>query len=394
MQKLKEIKDNLISRRKLNYKDLNDILKISKKILNVFLILIIVLAVYIVLRVCKELSVFKIMVNLLKILTPLFIGIVIAWLLNPVVNYMQKKGIRRIIGVSLSYVILIAIIYLILNSIIPLAYNQISDLSQLVPKIVSNIESIIDKILGHFNNIDAINVAELKSKIIGVADGYANGIYNDLPNHIVDIVRGFISGAGTFLIGMIIGFFLLLGFNNVGDSLMIFVPSKFQKSTKELTTKMTKALRGYVNGAMFDASIIFVACSIAFALLGLKSPILFALFCALMNVIPYAGPYIGGAPAILVAFSQGMGVGIGVTLSIIIIQALEGNIMSPIVMSKTTKLHPVTIIVGLLIFGHFFGIVGMLLSTPIISVGKVVIEFIDSKIHIFSNNEEELLEEE
>ena len=394
MQKLKEIKDNLISRRKLNYKDLNDILKISKKILNVFLILIIVLAVYIVLRVCKELCVFKITVNLLKILTPLFIGIVIAWLLNPVVNYMQKKGIRRIIGVSLSYVVLIALIYLILNSIIPLAYNQISDLSQLVPKIISNIESIIDKILGHFNNIDAINVSELKDKIIGVADGYANGIYNDLPNHIVDIVRGFISGAGTFLIGMIIGFFLLLGFNNVGDSLMIFVPSKFQESTKELTTKITKALRGYVNGALFDASIIFVACSIAFALIGLKSPLLFALFCALMNVIPYAGPYIGGFPAILVAFSQSMGIGIGVTLSIIIIQALEGNIMSPIVMSKTTKLHPVTIIVGLLIFGHFFGIVGMLLSTPIISVGKVVIEFIDSKIHIFSNNEEEVLEEE
>lgn len=394
MQRLKDIKDSIINKRKLNYKDLNDILKISKKILNVFLILIIVLAVYIVLRVCKELSVFKILVNILKILTPLFIGIVIAWLLNPVVNYMQKKGIRRIIGVSLSYVVLIALIYLILNSIIPLAYNQISDLSQLVPKIISNIESIIDKILGHFNNIDAINVSELKDKIIGVADGYANGIYNDLPNHIVDIVRGFISGAGTFLIGMIIGFFLLLGFNNVGDSLMIFVPGKFQETTKELTGKITKALRGYVNGALFDASIIFVACSIAFALIGLKSPILFALFCALMNVIPYAGPYIGGFPAILVAFSQGMGVGIGVTLSIVIIQALEGNIMSPIVMSKTTKLHPVTIIVGLLIFGHFFGIVGMLLSTPIISVGKVVIEFIDSKIHIFSNNEEEVLEGE
>lgn len=394
MQKLKDIKDSIINKRKLNYKDLNDILKISKKILSVFFILIIVLAVYIVLRVCKELSVFRILVNILKILTPLFIGIVVAWLLNPVVNYMQKKGIRRIIGVSLSYVVLIALIYLILNSIIPLAYNQISDLSQLVPKIISNIESIIDKVLGHFDNIDAINVSELKDKIIGAANGYANGFYNELPNHIVGIVRNIISGAGTFLIGMIIGFFLLLGFNNVGDSLMIFVPSKFQESTKKLTTKITKALRGYVNGALFDASIIFVACSIAFALIGLKSPLLFALFCALMNVIPYAGPYIGGFPAILVAFSQSMGIGIGVTLSIIIIQALEGNIMSPIVMSKTTKLHPVTIIVGLLIFGHFFGIVGMLLSTPIISVGKVVIEFIDSKIHIFSNNEEVILEEE
>lgn len=393
MQKLKDIKDSIINKRKLNYKDLNDILKISKKILSVFFILIIVLAVYIVLRVCKELSVFRILVNILKILTPLFIGIVIAWLLNPVVNFMQKKGIRRIIGVSLSYVVLIAIIYLILNSIIPLAYNQISDLSQLVPKIVSNIESIIDKVLDNFNNIDAINVVELKSKIIGAANGYANGFYNELPNHIVGIVRSIISGAGTFLIGLIIGFFLLLGFNNVGDSLMIFVPSKFQDLAKALSSKITKSLRGYVNGALFDASIIFVACSIAFALIGLKSPLLFALFCALMNVIPYAGPYIGGFPAILVAFSQSMGIGIGVTLSIIIIQALEGNIMSPIVMSKTTKLHPVTIIVGLLIFGHFFGIVGMLLSTPIISVGKVVIEFIDSKIHIFSNNEETLEEE-
>ena len=394
MQRLKEIKESITRKRKINYQDLNDILKIGKKILGIFLILIIVLSIYICVRVCKELNVSSIIVTLLSILSPLFIGIVIAWLLNPVVNYLEKKKVRRIIGVSLSYVVLLAIIFLILNSIIPLAYNQISDLSQLVPKIISNIESIIDKVLGHFNNIDAINVSELKDKIIGVAEGYANGVYNDLPNHIVGIVRGFISGAGTLLIGLIIGFFLLLGFNNVGDSLMIFVPRKFQKTTKEITGKITKALRGYVNGAIFDATIIFVACSIAFALIGLKSPILFALFCALMNVIPYAGPYIGGFPAILVAFSQGMGVGIGVTLSIVIIQALEGNIMSPIVMSKTTKLHPVTIIVGLLVFGHFFGIIGMLLSTPIISVGKVIIEFIDSKIHIFNNNEEKKLEEE
>ena len=394
MQRLKEIKESITRKRKINYQNLNDILKIGKKILGIFLILIIILSIYICVRVCKELNVSSIIVTLLSILSPLFIGIVIAWLLNPIVNYLEKKKVRRIIGVSLSYVVLLAIIFLILNSIIPLAYNQISDLSQLVPKIISNIESIIDKVLGHFNNIDAINVSELKDKIIGVAEGYANGVYNDLPNHIVGIVRGFISGAGTLLIGLIIGFFLLLGFNNVGDSLMIFVPRKFQKSTKEITGKITKALRGYVNGAIFDATIIFIACSIAFALIGLKSPILFALFCALMNVIPYAGPYIGGFPAILVAFSQGMGVGIGVTLSIVIIQALEGNIMSPIVMSKTTKLHPVTIIVGLLVFGHFFGIIGMLLSTPIISVGKVIIEFIDSKIHIFNNNEEKKLEEE
>ena len=109
-----------------------------------------------------------------------------------------------------------------------------------------------------------------------------------------------------------------------------------------------------------------------------------------MNIIPYAGPYIGAIPALIVAFSQSVSIGIGATISIIVVQGLEGNILSPIVMSKTTKLHPVSIIVGLLIFGHFFGIIGMLLSTPIISVLKVIIEFIDSKLHIFNDVQEDL----
>ena len=89
------------------------------------------------------------------------------------------------------------------------------------------------------------------------------------------------------------------------------------------------------------------------------------------------------------AFSQSFTVGIGVAIAIIVVQTIEGNILSPIVMSRTTKLHPVSIIVGLLNFGHFFGIVGMLLSTPTISVLKVIIEFIDSKMHILNDNEEE-----
>ena len=99
MQRLKEIKESITRKRKLNYQDLNDILKIGKKILGIFLILIIILSIYICVRVCKELNVSSIIVTLLSILSPLFIGIVIAWLLNPIVNYLEKKKVRRIIGV-------------------------------------------------------------------------------------------------------------------------------------------------------------------------------------------------------------------------------------------------------------------------------------------------------
>lgn len=394
MQKIKDFKDNFVKGRKINYHDLNDILKISKKILKIFLILIFVLSVYICVRVFKELNIIGVILTILSTLKPFFIGIIIAWLFNPIVNYLQKKGIRRVIGTSLSYVALILILFLIIGNIIPLAYEQLKDLSNLLPTILDNAQNLINNIFNHFNSTDLVNIDMVKDKLYNLINNYTNGIYNTLPNTLFGVAKGVISGTGTFLLGMLIGFFLLLGFNNINESLLIFIPKKFHNSTIELFSKITKALRGYVNGALFDATIIFVACSILFFIIGVKSPILFGLFCGIMNIIPYAGPYIGAVPALIVAYSQSMSIGIWATVAIVVVQCLEGNILSPIVMSKTTKLHPVSIIVGLLIFGHFFGIVGMLLSTPIISVLKVVIEFIDSKLHIFNNDTSKITEEE
>ena len=111
---------------------------------------------------------------------------------------------------------------------------------------------------------------------------------------------------------------------------------------------------------------------------------LFGLFCGLTNVIPYAGPYIGGAPAVIVGFSQSPTTGLLVLAVIVVIQFIEGNFFQPIIMSKSTKLHPVTIISGLLLFGHFWGIIGMFVSTPIIGVIKSVFMYFDEKYEFFN----------
>lgn len=390
MQKLREIKEKFDKSKKINYNNVNDILIILKKLLKLFFIVMVVLAIYIIVRVVKELNVISIILTILSILKPFFIGVVVAWLFNPFVNFLQKRGIRRIIGTSLSYVILISCLFIIIYSIIPVAYDQLMDLSTTVPIVIDNANGIIDNVLNKFESIDIVNIADIKDKLYGSINVGLNSVYSTLPTIIVNAIKGIISGMGTFFLGLLIGFFLTLGFNNIGDTLLIFIPKKFRKSASELFDNITKILRGYVTGAIFDSSIIFVACSICFFIIGLKSPILFALFCGIMNIIPYAGPYIGAIPALIVAYSQSFTIGIWATITIVVIQALEGNILSPIVMSKTTKLHPVSIIVGLLIFGHFFGIAGMLLSTPIISVLKVIIEFIDSKYHMLNDNEEDI----
>lgn len=362
---------------------LNDIINTSKKILKVFYFLLIVVGAYVLLRIIKELGILNIILILLKILTPLFIGIIIAWLLNPFVKFLERKEVRRSIGAGLAYVLLIGCIFLIFKAIIPLLYGQTIELVENFPNIFSSVKEWVINVLNNFDS-NTINVDNLENTIFSKLDIISNSLSTSLPSVILNSLSTIISSIGTFIIGLVIGFFLLLSCNNLSSTLLELLPKKVRNESSELWIKINKSLRNYVNGALLDAFIVFLVSTIAFAIIGLKAPILFGLFCGLMNVIPYAGPYIGGAPAVIVGFSQGTGIGIAVLISIIIIQTIEGNVLQTLIISKTTKLNPVTIIIGLLIFGHFFGIVGMLLSTPIIGVLKVVIKYFDEKYEILN----------
>ena len=116
----------------------------------------------------------------------------------------------------------------------------------------------------------------------------------------------------------------------------------------------------------------------------MEAPILFALFCAVTDIIPYFGPYIGAIPAIIVGFSISPFTGICCIISILVVQLLENNFYQPLIMGHTMQLHPVTIMVGLLLFQHFFGILGMVVATPCIACIKIIFNFILEKTDLFT----------
>lgn len=116
------------------------------------------------------------------------------------------------------------------------------------------------------------------------------------------------------------------------------------------------------------------------------------------NIIPYIGPWIGGAIAAVVGFTVSPLVGILTIVIAFISQQIDGMILQPLIMGKTMKLHPVTIMVGLLVFGYFFGMLGMILATPIMACTKVIFNYYDSKYKIKEtivnhSNEENTIEE-
>ena len=378
-----------IDDKEIDHKKLNELISLSRNVVKILYILFIVLGVYAVIMLTKEIRILKFILVILKVISPLFIGFIIAWLFDPLVKWLQKKGIRRSIGTTITYVILLGFIALVMGGLIPLLSEQLNEFIKVIPNIIDNSRDVIDKFADKLSVIDGLDVSAFKRELFDKIVVFSTNLTSELPSMLVVFVKNFFSGMGSIIVGLVIGFYLLLSFNNVNDTLITLFPKKIQRNTKEIVYEINSSLRRFVVGAALDGLLIFIVSSIGFGIVGLKAPFLFALFCALTNIIPYAGPYIGGIPAVIVGFSQSPTVGILTLVIIVVVQFLEGNFIQPMVMSKTTKLHPVTIMIGLLVFGHFWGILGMFVSTPIIASCKAIFTYFDDKYNLIKFNDEE-----
>ena len=367
----------------LDIKGINTIINITKKILKICLYVIVIVGIYSFVVLGKESGIFRMILNLLQIISPLFIGLAIAWLFNPLVKWLTKKGVRRGLATTLIYVVGIGVIILILCALIPTLYDQIIDFTKVLPSVLDKVQDIGDKIFDALDGINNFDASALKDNMFEKLEEMGSDLSSTLPDTVINSISSLLSGIGTIAIGLIIGFFLLLSFDNP-ESAIEFLPKKIQKTTRELLASIDEALRSFVTGSILDCTFIFIISSIGLYFVGLKAPLLFGLFCGITNIIPYAGPYIGGIPAIIVGFSQGIPTGILTVVVIFIIQFLEGNFLQPVILSKTTKLHPVTIILGLLVFGHFWGIIGMVIATPLIASIKAILLFFDEKYDILN----------
>ena len=368
----------------IDTKKLNDVIGLSKKILKIMYGLFIILAIYVALILFKELNIGSTIATIIGILTPLFIGLVVAWLFDPFVKKLKKKGVRRSLGAAIVYVVFIIILVVVIGSIIPILIDQINDFAKSLPSVFDSVKNWITNIFDKLNNIENFDAMSMKDEIFKKIETFAITITSSLPENLIGGVKSFFSGIGTFIIGLIIGFYLLVSFDNANELLITWLPKKIQNDARDLLNEVNTSLRKFIKGAVYDCGLVFLVTSIGFLLVGLKSPLLFGLFCGITNVIPYAGPYIGGAPALIVGFSQSPLTGILTLVVIAVVQFLEGNLLQPVIMSKTTKLHPVTIMLGLLVFGHFFGIIGMVISTPVIAAAKTIIIYFVEKFELLN----------
>ena len=342
------------------------------------------LAIYIL----GKFHVFPFIFEFITILIPLFIGVLVAWLFSPLIDKLTKKKVPRILSCIIVYVIMLSLVLVILGLVIPNFVSQIKDLIAAMPNILDELKEVINDL---FKNNESAAIEDVKKNIFKTIGNISTSLSVGLPETLIGGTKTFISSMTTLILGLMISFYLSYDYHKMTKKMFNIIPKKYHSNVRDLASRINTSLRNYIQGVLIVMLLVFISQAVGLTLAGLKAPLIFALFCAITDIIPYFGPWIGAVPAIIVGFAISPITGVFTIISIIVVQTLENNFYQPLIMGHSMELHPVTIMLGLLIFGHFFGMIGMIFATPLVAILKIIFTFVNEKLDLLGKIKEKML---
>lgn len=317
-----------------------------------------------------------------EIIFTIFISVIIAYVLNPMVNFLESKGIKRVLSVLLVYFGIIGLFVFISVLIFPAIFDELKNLMKILPNYSNNIIKFFDNLYNeYYKNIENLpfGLDNIQTSIEDNINKIQNIIINSIQNFTKSIMGIFSKALNLFLIP-IISFYLVKDKEYFKKNIKLTIPKRYRREVFNVSRKIDEALGNFVRGQFIVALFVGIATTIGLFIIGVNYALTIGLIAGVSNFIPYFGPIIGGGLAALFALLESPIKVLWVVLLFIGIQQFEGNILSPKIMGEKVGLHPVVVIIALLIGGSLMGILGMLLAIPITTTLKILSKYIIEKI--------------
>ncbi|ASB90523.1 AI-2E family transporter [Bacillus sonorensis] len=296
------------------------------------------------------------------------------YLLNPIVDFLERKKVKRIYSILLLYIVIIGLITISIVSVIPLLREQIMSLVDNFPRYVHIVEDQIKQLIGSqfFNQAQQtlnINLTDLASKISDQASTILNSTFTGVGTFIGAVTEVVIS----IVTVPFILFYLLKDGKKLPLFILKFVPTRLREQTYVVMSEMNHRLSSYIRGQIIVSFCIGCLLFIGYLIIGLDYASLLALVAACTSIVPYLGPTIAITPAIIIALVTSPFMLVKLIIVWTVVQLFEGKFISPQIMGKNLHIHPVTIIFVLLTSAKLFGVIGVILAIPGYAVIKVVV---------------------
>ncbi|MBR0556112.1 AI-2E family transporter [Ciceribacter sp. L1K23] len=312
------------------------------------------------------------------ILLPFVAGMALAYFLDPVADWLERRGLNRLMATIVILVSFVVVFVLSLMLIIPLLASQLNDFIQRVPDYVTQLQNLVaqsnaawlpDWVDGQMDTIKS-NFSRYLSEGIGFVGTLLSQIWSS-GKAIVDI-------ASLLVVTPVVAFYMLLDWDRMIAKVDSWVPRRYLGDVREIATEMDNAIAGFVRGQGSLCLIQAIYYGIGLSLIGLNFGLLIGLFTGFISFIPYVGSTVGLLLAVGVALVQygADWVQVGIVAAFFFSgQFIEGNILQPKLIGSSVGLHPVWLMFALFAFGALFGFVGVLIAVPAAAAIGVLVRF-------------------
>ncbi|HEL1829347.1 TPA: AI-2E family transporter [Streptococcus suis] len=333
------------------------------------------------------------------VLLPMILTGLLYYLLNPMVDWMEKHKISRTVGISILFVLISLLIIWGLAVAIPSIQEQVTSFAQNLPSNIQKIEGQVtgllqDQRFEQFRPTALEMLNKVNDQIIAYAQKFSSSAVNWASN--------LISTASQIIVAILIMpfilFYLLRDGQYLNKHITQYLPTKWREPIGTVLSDVNGQLSNYVRGQVTVAIIVALMFSVMFSIIGLSYPITLGVMAGFLNLIPYLGSFLAMIPAVILGLIAGPIMLIKVLVVFMIEQTIEGRFVTPLIIGSSLSIHPITILFVLLTAGQMYGVLGVLLGIPIYASIKVLVkaafEWYKAHSGLYEDEENEVVNEQ
>jgi predicted PurR-regulated permease PerM len=305
-----------------------------------------------------------------SILKPFIYSLIFAYLLDPIVDFFETKGLRRILSVIIVYLILIALVLFFSFIIAPRLVKDIQVLVASLPKYSIEIQKMVKSFQDSYMN------SNLPQEVKMVIDDNISILQDYISTSLQSILDSVVSAFSKvvyFILVPVIVFYLLKDADYFKKQVILFLPTRHRNKAILLFRDIDNAFGKYIRGQIIVAIFIGILTTLALSILKVKYAVFLGLFSGIANIIPYFGPIIGLVPTIVFALFDSPAKALYAAAAFILIQQIESGILTPKIIGQSVGIHPVYVILSLFIGGQLMGVAGMVIAVPVLAAVKLTV---------------------
>lgn len=307
-------------------------------------------------------------------LLPFLLAIILFYVLNPLVEFVESYKVPRIATILGVYGVSLTLLVLVGISLVNAIFNEIQEFAREIPHYTREFRQFIDETEFILYELpppvtDAINEAIIEYQLN----------FQEILGTILDFEGIIGTGASILayvfsLIALpIILFYFLKDTEILRSNMILVVPPQYRKKVREIMKDVSITFGSYIRGQLVVCLFIGLLTYLGLAFLGVEFALVLGIIAGITNIIPYFGPFIGAVPSVIIALLEEPLLALKVVIWILIVQQIESQLVAPQILGRNLKLHPLAVVTSLIAGGHFFGLIGLILAVPIVAIVRVII---------------------